>query len=193
MKRNGSHNGNEKINQMLDWQCNSDLFTLPLVDESEHRGGMRHLAAATSIITTVNNGERVGLTATAVCSVTAEPPRLVVFINKGTYAVNHIVATGLLCVNTLAASQTELACIFAGMRKEIPGPDRFQHGEWGTLVTGAPVLANAKVSFDCRVIKVFDESTHFAFLCEVLAVNANEKESALLYMGGKFYTLKEIS
>lgn len=183
----------EKINQLLHWQQNLDLSTLPMVGEDIHRRGMRQLAAATSIITSVHNQEKVGLTATAVCSVTAEPPRLVAFINKNTYAAERILEAGLLCINTLGGSQSELACIFAGMRKEVPGPDRFKHGEWTTLVTGAPVLVGAKVSFDCRIVKVFDESSHYAFLCEVLAVNTNEDEGALLYMGGKFYTLNEVA
>lgn len=179
------------INQVLDWQPNALLADLPLVGEEEHRAGMRHFAAATSIITTVHEQECVGLTATAICSVTADPPRLVAFVNKNVYAAEYIMATGLLCVNTLAGHQSELACIFAGMRKEIPGPERFKHAEWETLVTGAPVLKGAKSNFDCRVIKVFDESTHFAFLCEVLATRSNETDGALLYMGGKFYTLQE--
>lgn len=181
----------ESLSQVLDWQVNEDLLTLPLVNEQEHRGGMRHVAAATSIVTSKNGQEAVGLTVTAVCSVTAEPPRLVVFINKSTYASTHIVSAGFLCVNTLAGDQSELACIFAGMRKEIPGPERFTHGEWETLVTGAPALVGAKVSFDCRVVQVFDESTHFAFLCEIVAVRENPKKDALLYMGSKFYTLQE--
>lgn len=179
------------INQLLSWQPNEALADLPLVGEAEHRGGMRHFAAATSIITTMNGSERTGLTATAICSVTADPPRLVAFVNKNAYAAEHILATGLLCVNALAGHQAELARIFAGMRKDIPPPARFEQAEWETLVTGAPTLVGAKANFDCRVIKVFDESTHFAFLCEVLATRGNEADGALLYMGGKFYTLSE--
>lgn len=178
-------------NKPLDWQCNAALADLPLVGEAEHRGGMRHFAAATSIITTLNGEVKAGLTATAICSVTAEPPRLVAFVNKNAYAADHIMTSGLLCVNALAGHQLELARIFAGMHKDILGPERFQHGEWETLVTGAPVLIGAKANFDCRVVKIFDESTHFAFLCEVLATRGSEEDGALLYMGGKFYTLQE--
>lgn len=179
----------QDINQLLHWQPNTDLGALPLVGEAEHRAGMSHFAAAVSIVTTQHNGEFSGLTATAVCSVTADPPRLVVFINKNTYAASQILESGLLCVNTLAANQTELACIFAGMRKEISPASRFEHGDWNSLVTGAPVLSYAKANFDCRVIKVFDESTHYAFLAEVLATRSNTDSSALLYMGGKFCTV----
>lgn len=179
-----------EVNQLLQWAPNQDLSHLPVVDEADHRAAMRHFAAPVSIVTTLNQGQPVGITATAVCSVTAEPPRLVVFINKETYAAQQILESGMLCVNTLAGAQTELARIFAGMRKEIPVTERFSQGAWGQLVTGAPVLAGAKANFDCRVIKVFDESTHYAFLSEVLDTKNNTTDEALIYMGGDFYTVK---
>lgn len=185
--------GSIATNQLLNWTPNDALADLPVVAEADHRTGMRHVAAATSLITTLNNGQASGLTATAVCSVTAEPPRVVAFVNKNTYAADQILQSGLLCVNTLAGHQSELACIFAGMRKDIAGPDRFQHGNWDTLITGAPVLAEAKANFDCRVVKVFDESSHYALLCEVLATRSNEEYGALVYIDGQFHTLNPIT
>lgn len=181
------------INQRVDWLPKADLSALPVVDEAEHRAAMRHFAAPVSIVTTLNQGLRSGLTATAICSVTADPPRLVVFINKDVYAAKQIMNSGLLCVNTLASSQIELACIFAGMRAEISGAERFEHGNWQRLITGAPVLASAKANFDCRVIKVFDESTHYAFLCEVLSTQNHLEGEPLLYMGGEFCTVTKVA
>ena len=181
------------INQLLHWMPNADLTALPVVGEAEHRAGMRHFAAPVSIITTQNKGEYSGLTATAVCSVTAEPPRLVVFVNKSVYAAEQIFESGQLCVNILSSTQTEQACIFAGMRKDIAGAERFDHGEWHTLVTGSPALAYAKANMDCRVIKVYDESTHHAFLCEVLATRSNNEGSPLVYMDGEFCTVIKAS
>lgn len=179
----------KEINQILSWNPNPNLEDLPLVNESEHRLGMRHFAACVSIVTTNKDGHDSGLTATAITSVTADPPRIIAFVNKGVYAASQVLESGLLCVNTLTGSQKELACIFAGMHKEIQGSERFNYGKWDRLITGAPILVGAKASFDCRVIKVFDESTHYAFLCEVLATESNQEENALLFMGGKFYTM----
>jgi|SRR5690625_889057 len=178
------------INQLLHWQPNTQLANLPPVDEQDLRIGMRNLAAPVSIITTINQSITAGLTATAVTSVTAEPPRLIAFINKNLYAAAQIFESGLLCINTLTAQQKELAYIFAGMNKDVPGEKRFNHGDWHTLATGAPVLKGAKVNFDCRVIKVFDESTHHAFLCEVLAVESCTEKPALLFMDGAFHALE---
>lgn len=55
-----------------------------------------------------------------------------------------------------------------------------------TPSTGAPTLDDTLANFDCRVIKVFDESTHHAFLCEVLATRERNDGEALIYLNGGF-------
>lgn len=47
-----------------------------VVDATEFRRGMRQLAAAVSVITTEHGGQRAGMTATSVTSLTAEPPQI---------------------------------------------------------------------------------------------------------------------
>jgi len=174
------------INQLLDWTPNARLAALPTVTSEDHRYGMRHFAIGVSIITARNGGSRAGLTATAVCSVTADPPRLVVFVNKNVAASEVILNSGALCVNVLAGDQEEVAKAFAGMVEGVHGDARFEHGRWRELTTGAPALDGSLANFDCRVIKVFDESTHHAFLCEVLATCERNDGEALIYLNGGF-------
>jgi len=162
------------------------LAELPMVTPLEQRNGMRHLAAGVSVITATDADRRAGLTATAVCSVTTDPPRLVVFVNKSVLASEIIQHSAALAVNVLSGEQEEVARTFAGMVEGVHGEARFQAGSWSTLITGAPILDNALSSFDCRVIKMFDESTHHAFLCEVLAVRERSDGQALVYLNGAF-------
>jgi flavin reductase (NADH)/flavin reductase len=173
------------INQLVEWRANETLAGLPMVAPDVHRAALRHFAVGVTIVTARHGEEKAGLTATAVCSVTADPPRLVAFINKNVVASKLFLASGTLCVNVLAGDQEEIACVFAGMRKEVFGDARFSHGTWSKLLTGAPVLEGALASLDCRVIKVFDESTHHAFLCEVLDTRQRQAE-ALIYLDGGF-------
>jgi flavin reductase (DIM6/NTAB) family NADH-FMN oxidoreductase RutF len=174
------------INQLLDWTPNTKLAAMPTVTSEDHRYGMRHFAVGVSIITARHGETKAGLTATAVCSVTAEPPRLVVFVNKNVAASEVVLNSGALCVNVLAGEQEEVAKAFAGMIKEVHGDARFEHGAWRELVTGAPTLDGSLANFDCRVIKVFDESTHNAFLCEVLSTCERNDGEALIYLNGAF-------
>lgn len=174
------------INQRLDWSPNADLAAMPAVTSDIHRGGMRHFAVGVSIITSRDGDTCAGLTATAVSSVTADPPRLVVFVNKNVVASNVILNSGALCVNVLAGEQEEVARAFAGMIEGVHGDARFRFGRWSEMVTGAPTLDGTLVNFDCRVVKVFDESTHHAFLCEVLAGRERHGGEALIYLNGTF-------
>ena len=52
------------------------------VDAGQFKIGMRTLAGAVNIITSMNAGHRYGMTATAVCSASAEPPTVLACINK---------------------------------------------------------------------------------------------------------------
>jgi flavin reductase (NADH)/flavin reductase len=176
------------MNPGPDWQPSAALAGLPMAAPDAHRGALRLFATGVCLITAAHGGERAGLTATAVCSVTLSPPRLVVFVNKKVAAVPLILDSGALCVNLLAADQIEVAKAFAGMLDGVHGPARFGYGRWDRLVSGAPTLARALARFDCRVIKVFDESTHHAFLCEVLAsVERDDRDAEpLLYLDGEF-------
>jgi flavin reductase (NADH)/flavin reductase len=176
----------KEINQLLDWAPNAKLAAMPTVSAEDHRYGMRHFAVGVSIITARDGDNRAGLTATAVCSVTADPPRLVVFVNKNVAASQVILNSGALCVNVLAGEQEEVAKAFAGMLEGVHGDARFAHGDWRELTTGAPTLDGSLANFDCRVIKVFDESTHHAFLCEVLATRERSDGEALIYLNGGF-------
>ncbi|SDE39038.1 flavin reductase family protein [Paraburkholderia lycopersici] len=177
---------NENANERLDWTPAPELRALPTVSAQEHRGGMRNLAAAVTVITSRYAGQRAGLTATAVVSVTAEPPRLAVFVNKNVVAADVILKSGALCVNVLASQQDDVAKAFAGMVDGVHGEDRFGYGRWNAMVTASPALEGALVNFDCRVVKVYDESTHYVFLCEVLATAGGAGEDALVYLNGAF-------
>ncbi|WP_298281532.1 flavin reductase family protein [Acidocella sp.] len=179
-----------EINQLIDWQPNPALSGLDLVSPEAHRFGMRHFAAGVTILATGDNQERAGLTATAVVSVTADPPRLVAFVNKNVAAAELILRLGNLSVNVLADDQEDIARAFAGMMKDVHGPARFGFGDWGTAASGAPVLVNALTTFDTRVIKLYDESTHYAALCEVLATRERVEAKPLLYFNGGFHRLR---
>lgn len=159
-------------------------------DADSFRVGMSMLAGACTIITTRHGDERAGLTATAVCSVTADPPQLMVCLNRNVRAYELVVNSRALNVNVLAADQIGLAQRFAGMVKDVRGTDRFLEGGWEDGMTGAPVLRDALVSFECRVAEIIPASTHGMFLCDVVRVNTAPPETAsLLYYNRRFMQL----
>ena len=75
----------------------------------------------------------------------------------------------------------------------VSGDERFHHGDWSTLTTGAPVLASALASFDCTLLEVQDLGSHGVFFGQVEALRVREDEaSPLLYGKGNYGTLQSL-
>src|SRR5258706_15753299 len=107
------------------------------VDPGQFKTGMRTLPGAVNIITSMNSGHRYGMTATAVCSATAEPPTVLVCINKLATTHGAVAKSKVFCVNVLRAENWELSTVFSGGQT---GDARFRNGNWAKLATGPPVL-----------------------------------------------------
>lgn len=147
--------------------------------------GMRQLAAGVALITTAHDGRRSGLTATAVCSLSAEPPQLLACINRRLEAHDLALAGGSFAVNLLASDQRPLAQTFGG-GSGILGEARFESARWTALVTGAPILASGLASFDCRVSKALPADTHTIFIGLVEAVVIESHREPLVYVEGDY-------
>jgi len=170
-----------------DRACSADQVAN--VEPADFLGAMRYFAAGCTIIAASDGMERAGLTATAVCSVTAEPPRLLVCINREVRAHAVIVDSGTLSVNVLSDAQEGLAKRFAGMFKYVRGEERFLEGDWVEGRLGAPVLSGALASFDCRVVEAIPASTHTIFICEVVDVASDGDAAPLLFFNRAFASL----
>lgn len=103
---------------------------------------MRNVPGTVSIVTTGIRPGRHGLTLTAGCSLSTEPSRVLVCVNKSAGAHDTIKASQAFCWNILAAQHSALARTFSG-QDGIKGDVRFTEGLWQTLVTGAPSLIEA--------------------------------------------------
>ena len=157
------------------------------VDASEFREAMREVAAGVTIVTSGRGDRARGLTATAFSSLSAEPPSVLVCVNRDSECHQTIAESGTFCVNVLGAEAQHLANRFAG-RDGIKGSARFQIGDWSTLSTGAPVLADALVAFDCRLRKAIDAGSHTIFIGDVAAVSKTGGD-ALVYRKSGFFSL----
>jgi flavin reductase len=156
------------------------------VTRTAFRGAMARLGAAVNVITSDGPGGRAGFTASAVCSVTDTPPTLLVCLNRSASVYPAFVQNRVLCVNTLAHGHEELSTLFGG---QTPVEERFAAGAWSTLVTGAPVLDSAVVSFDCRVSQVVNVGTHDVMLCEVVALGMGTGEAGLFYFDRRYHRI----
>ena len=160
------------------------------VDAGQFKIGMRTLAGAVNIITSMHAGHRYGMTATAVCSASAEPPTVLACINKLATTHNAVAKGKVFCVNVLRAEDWQLSTAFSGAQS---GDSRFKHGNWTRLTTGAPVLIEALVSFDCRVVKTLAHGSHTVFLGQVEQMLIGQKGKPLLYSEGQYAKLASLT
>jgi flavin reductase len=159
-----------------------------LVNRQTYREAMARFGAAVSIVTTDGPGGQFGFTASAVTSVTDDPPTLLVCVNRKNDSHPALIANAVLCVSTLAASQEEISNVFGG--REVEQAARFAVGEWHTLATGAPALVGAVVSFDCRIVQVTEIGTHSVVFGEVVAIEHGSEHDGLVYFGRAYHRLR---
>src|SRR5690606_19294077 len=141
-------------------------------------------------ITPAHASHRYGMTATAVCSATANPPTVLVCINKLAATHDAIVKSRVYCVNVLRAEDFDLSTNFSGAQT---GEGRFKSRNWSRLATGSPVLVDSLVAFDCRVVKSLVHGTHTIFLGQVEQVLLGKRGKPLLYSEGQYAKLASLT
>jgi flavin reductase (DIM6/NTAB) family NADH-FMN oxidoreductase RutF len=154
------------------------------VNETQFKNAMKHLAASVTLITTTSeDGAPAGMTATAVCSLSANPARLLICVNRATATHRMIHESRRFCVNVLSDGQKEISQDFAN-------PDarelRFTKGRWSKLKSGAPAMLDALVAFDCEVFEVVEAETHSIFIGDIVDTHQADDATPLLYFRGNF-------
>lgn len=153
------------------------------------RQAMRQLASGVSVITTGLEPGRTGFTATSVASLSLDPPRAFVCVNKSSSSYPVIRDSGIFAINFLRSHQIDIADRFAG-RGGVSGEDRFLGAEWETLETGASVLRGALASIDCELEELVERHSHAIAIGKVVAARAVDAEAALIYWRGKYEALE---
>ncbi|UTH43458.1 flavin reductase family protein [Loktanella salsilacus] len=161
-----------------------------MTQPEDFTNGMRRLAAGVSLITTQRDGVRYGLIATAVTSVCAAPPTLLICVNRTASIHEHLIQSGSFCVNVLSANQSSIATRFATPKDR---ETRFDVGNWTARQTGAPALQGACVSFDCRTSHHMAQGTHTVLFGLIENVWLQDEAAPLTYHGGRFGTLTQIT
>lgn len=160
-----------------------------MIDLDAFRNGMALLGGAVCVITTDGEAGKFGFTATAVTSVTAEPPTLLVCMNRNSYANEHFKTNAVLCVNVLSGNHQQLSGDFANPK--LTSDARFASHAWSALSTGAPALDEAVVNFDCRIADMHEVGSHTVFYCHIVDARQSGSQEALVYFNRAYHCLGE--
>lgn len=121
-------------------------------------------AAATGVTVVTAHAERpVGQTVSAMCSVSADPPLLLVCVNRRSPLIAAIDESGSFCVNVLGDLHSDIADTFAG-RPRVGRPWDFSCGSWNGSAVGAPRLRDGVASFACHYHTALSLGSHMAIV-----------------------------
>lgn len=159
-----------------------------MVEVADFRNAMSLLTGAVNVVTTAGKSGRHGFTASAVCSVTDTPPTLLVCMNRASSSHDHFIDNKILTVNVLGSHHQEISKVFSS---RMSPEERFEHGNWIELETGAPVLEDALVSFDCEIDQIQEIGTHTIFICRIVAIQQSQHNQGLVYFNRAYHNVGE--
>jgi flavin reductase (DIM6/NTAB) family NADH-FMN oxidoreductase RutF len=142
-------------------------------------------ATGSTIVTARSEGEAAGLLGLSATHLCADPPTMMVSVDKKTSALPTILKAGHFAINYLSYAQRELADIFGG-KSDLKGADRFRTAAWSSLVTGAPTLSDAVGTIDCELVETIERYNVVIVLGRVVATSNNPDAVPLVHFRGGY-------
>lgn len=145
---------------------------------------MRAVASSVTVVTTGGPAGRHGATVSAFCSVSADPPSVLVCLKADSRIARSVAANGAFCVNVLPDGREDVADRFAG-RDDHRVADRFD----GIACTGDPEAApgiRGATAFFCSLRETVEFGSHRIFVGHVDRVREGAWEP-LAYLNGAYH------
>jgi flavin reductase (DIM6/NTAB) family NADH-FMN oxidoreductase RutF len=125
----------------------------------------------------------LGLSATHLC---ADPPLMLVAIDKRTSALSTVIAARHFAINYLLRDAIAVADMFCGKGPQ-KAAERFEAGQWGTLTTGAPILLNAVGAIDCSLEETIERHGVVIAIGRVVDILDGTGHAPLVHFRGGYW------
>jgi flavin reductase (DIM6/NTAB) family NADH-FMN oxidoreductase RutF len=154
------------------------------------REAMADLAAGVVMVTTTLDGRPWGMTVSACCSVSVNPPMLLVSLSESTASARAIAESGRFGVSLLG-SRALATAKFGAARGAPKFIEPFcREG----CESGTPAVADATAHVDCRVARAVPAGDHIVFIGDVVCVIGNAgPDQPLVYHDRRYHRLSEES
>ncbi len=154
--------------------------------DQDFRAALRRLAATVSVVTIRAGGSPMGMAVTAVSSVSADPPSILVCVNQSASMHDLLVDASLFCVNILHQDQLDIARVFSDSRLR---EARFSTGPWEHDDEAPPFLSDAQSVLLCERKLTTTFATHTICIGAVREVRVRSDINPLLYVDGRYARL----
>ncbi|MFZ0314426.1 MAG: flavin reductase family protein [Candidatus Korobacteraceae bacterium] len=156
-----------------------------LVTPDEFRAALGRFASGVTVVTvTTAEGGVHGMTANAFCSVSLQPPLVLVCIEHLAETYLRVRERGEFGVSVLKEDQEALSEFFADPERDHDAAYRLGI-QYCEMRSGTPALENALANLDCRVVGAHVAGDHTIFVGEVREIALGEG-SPLLYFRGRY-------
>ncbi len=156
-----------------------------MLDPSDFISAMRKAPTPVSIVTTSGEHGSHGATVSAVCSLSAAPPSVLICLNKASRILGMIEEHGVYCVNYAAQQHKDLALAFAGV-PDYADRRSFSADLWDTdPQAGLPILREAAAVFSCLHIETVSFGSHRIMIGKVERTDWSDQKP-LTYWDGNF-------
>lgn len=176
---NGNGNGQaDALGAWLEWKRREHVPGGVVVDAFKET--LSSVPAPVTIVTTLGEGGPHGTTVSAFSSLSADPPLVLVALDRGSDLLGLLRETGRFAVNLLSAGQEELGLACA--RK---GPDKFECVAWHDE-QGLPRIEGAAAWLACEIEELLPGGDHVIVVGLVTACETSEVD-ALVYHRRRFF------
>jgi flavin reductase len=176
-----------ELDQLIGNEALGELSKTTPVSDDVFKSLMRNVAASVTVIATNRDGKNHGMTATAICSVSADPATILVVVNRSTRTHPIIAATKCFTVNILAENQQSISQRFSSSLK-----DPFDGVEYLVSSNGGPIIRDVAAHIECVTISEIDVATHTVFVGSVIGGHVS-KAQPLLFHDGEYKSLASCS
>ncbi|GCE24701.1 hypothetical protein KDA_01850 [Dictyobacter alpinus] len=183
------------------------------IEKELFRQVMGRFATGVTVVTTSSNGVLAGLTVNSFCSVSLNPPLVLICVDNNSSTLPLLRESKIFAVNMLSKNQEEWSRGFA-----TNSPERFEHfcyAPYHTAATGSPIIEDVLAFIDARIVAEYPGGDHVIFIGQVEAMGtpqttafvdsngrtennmpatnngngkhtAHKEEDPLLYYGGQY-------
>ncbi len=149
------------------------------VSSEDFRAALTRFASGVTVVTSADSeGRPHGITVSAFCSVSLEPPLVLICIEKLAGSHASLAESGRFTVNLLSSGQQWISERFASLE-----PDKFRDVPTATGVSGLPLIAGSLALLECEIRQAVDAGDHSVFIGEVMAASADGGDPLVYFLG----------
>ncbi len=155
------------------------------INTDEFRAALGRFASGVTVVTTKDSDGRLhGITVSAFCSVSLEPPLILVCIEKNTGSHYALEQSDSFVVNILREDQQYISDRFASYLS-----DKFAEVKYHPGIDDLPVLEDVLANLECRLVNSHANGDHTIYVGEIENVTVNDGKP-LVYWQGNYKELK---